>query len=181
MRSFIRTRRMCDWHDFDNRALFARARLDEAEGARLPPFVLLAEPGLSATEQRACSEAWMRDRLVVAAEARARLAFRFSPWDEGRETIRLGYLSNDFQDHATALLLVESLEARNAKRFELYAYSYGMDDGNEMRARLRRAFDRFTDTEIAVYLDHQVSAGRSCSPFSLEASRFVTSSSRTSM
>jgi predicted O-linked N-acetylglucosamine transferase (SPINDLY family) len=145
MRSFIRTRRMCDWHDFDSRALFARGRLDEAEGARLPPFVLLAEPGLSAAEQRACSEASMRDRLAVAAEARAQLAFRFLPWKEGRERIRLGYLSKDFQDHATALLLAESLEARNAQRFELYAYSYGMDDGNEMRARLRRAFDRFTD------------------------------------
>jgi predicted O-linked N-acetylglucosamine transferase (SPINDLY family) len=136
---------MCDWHDFDHRALFARARLDEAEGTRLPPFMLLAEPGLSATEHHACSEAWMRDRLAMAADARARLAFRFSPWDEGRRKIRLGYLSNDFQDHATSLLLVESFEARDAKRFELYAYSYGKDDGKEMRARLRRSFDSFTD------------------------------------
>jgi predicted O-linked N-acetylglucosamine transferase (SPINDLY family) len=136
---------MCDWHDFDNRAPFARARLDDSEGARLPPFALLAEPGLSATEQHACSEAWMRDRLAMAGDARARLAFRFSPWDEGRRKIRLGYLSSDFRDHATALLLVESLEARDAKHFELYAYSYGRDDGKDLRARLRRAFDRFTD------------------------------------
>lgn len=145
MRSFIRSRGMCDWHDFDRREAFARARLGAADGDRLPPFVLLAEPGLSALEQRACSEAWMRDRLSIAAGARARLAFQFAPWAAGRNRIRLGYLSNDFQDHATALLLVESLEARDVRRFELHAYSYGVDDGKGMRARLRRAFDRFTD------------------------------------
>jgi predicted O-linked N-acetylglucosamine transferase (SPINDLY family) len=145
MRSFIRTRRMCDWQDFDDRARFARSRLAAPEGAPLPPFVLLAEPGFSATEQLACSEAWMRGRLAKAADARARLAFRFSPWDQGRQKIRLGYLSNDFQNHATALLLVESLEAHDDARFELHAYSYGRDDGKEMRARLRRAFHRFTD------------------------------------
>ncbi len=136
---------MCDWQDFDHRAAFARSRLVELEGAPLPPFVLLAEPGLSATEQRACSETWMRGRLATAADARARLAFQFSPRDEGRQKIRLGYLSNDFQDHATALLLVETLEAYDGARFELHAYSYGRDDGKGMRARLRRAFDRFND------------------------------------
>lgn len=145
MRSFIRARGMCDWHDFDRRAAFARARLDDGEGEHLPPFVLLAEPGLSALEQRACSEAWMRDRLAMAAGARARLAFQFVPRDAGHSKIRLGYLSNDFQEHATALLLVESLEARDARRFELHAYSYGVDDGKGMRARLRRAFDSFVD------------------------------------
>lgn len=145
MRSFIRARRMCDWQDFDNRAAFARSRLGHLEGERFPPFLLLAEPGLSATEQRVCSETWMHGRLAAAAESRAKLAFRFAPWDGGRTKIRLGYLSNDFHDHATALLLIESLEAHDDTRFELHAYSYGKDDGKEMRSRLRRAFDRFTD------------------------------------
>ncbi|WP_281806452.1 UDP-N-acetylglucosamine-peptide N-acetylglucosaminyltransferase [Methylocystis echinoides] len=145
MRSFIRSRGMCDWYDFDRRASFARARLIEVEGDRLPPFVLLAEPGLSALEQRACSEAWMRDRLSIAVTTRVRLAFHFAPWVDSRRRIRIGYLSSDFQEHATALLLVESLEARDTARFELHAYSYGVDDGKGMRARLRRAFDRFND------------------------------------
>jgi predicted O-linked N-acetylglucosamine transferase (SPINDLY family) len=145
MRSFLRSRGMCDWHDFGRRASFARARLVEGKGDRLPPFVLLAEPGISALEQRACSEAWMRDRLSIAAGVRARLAFQFAPWIARRRKIRIGYLSSDFQEHATALLLVESLEAHNARRFELHAYSYGVDDGKGMRARLRRVFDHFND------------------------------------
>jgi predicted O-linked N-acetylglucosamine transferase (SPINDLY family) len=135
---------MCDWRDFDRRAPFARARLDDVDGDRLPPFALLAEPGLSALEQRVCSEIWMRDRLATAAGARARLAFRYAPPDK-RRRIKLGYLSNDFHLHATALLLIESLEARDAGRFELHAYSYGADDGKGMRERLCSAFDHFTD------------------------------------
>jgi predicted O-linked N-acetylglucosamine transferase (SPINDLY family) len=145
MRSFIRTRPLCEWDDFDNRAAFARSRLAEADGAPLPPFLLLAEPGLSPGEHRASSEGWMRERMAAAKALRAGLAFRFSPWEADRKKIKLGYLSNDFQDHATALLLVESLEARDQTRFELHAYSYGRDDGKAMRTRLVGAFDRFND------------------------------------
>ncbi|MGJ0509044.1 MAG: UDP-N-acetylglucosamine-peptide N-acetylglucosaminyltransferase [Methylocystis sp.] len=136
---------MCDWQDFDNRATFARLQLSQAKGERLPPFVLLAEPGLSAAEQRICSETWMQGRLAAAAECRTKLAFQFAPWGGCRTKIRLGYLSNDFHDHATVLLLVEALEAHDDTRFELHAYSYGKDDGKQMRPRLRRVFDQFND------------------------------------
>jgi len=145
MRSFIRTRRMCEWEDFGHRKAFVRARLAEFEGKLLPPFLLLAEPGVSAAEHRVCSEIWMRERLATAAIERQQLDFRFAALDRLRPKIRLGYLSNDFQDHATALLLIETLEAHDRARFELHAYSYGKDDGKKMRGRLRRAFDRFTD------------------------------------
>lgn len=144
MRSFIRARKMCDWHDFDARAAFARTQLAKQDGL-LPPFLLLSEPGITGTEQRLCSESWMRTRMLAAADMRLRLAFRFPPKGSGYRKIRLGYLSNDFQDHATSLLLVETLEAHDSTRFELHAYSYGEDDGKEMRPRLRRAFDHFND------------------------------------
>ena len=149
MRSFIRSRRMCEWDDFSDREAFARGRLVDATGAALlPPFLLLAEPGFTSAEQRACSEAWMRQRLVTASAEREKLDFSFSPprrrEDRGRK-IRIGYLSNDFHDHATALLLIETLEAHDHSRFEVSAYSYGADDGGAMRPRLLRAFDRFVD------------------------------------
>ena len=57
----------------------------------------------------------------------------------------MGYLSNDFHQHATALLVVEMLEAHDRERFELHAYSYGADDGQGMRQRLQACFDGFTD------------------------------------
>lgn len=134
---------MCEWEDFAGRPAFARAKLTDPNGELMPPFQLLSEPGVTAAEHRACSENWMRERIAAAAPDRERLNLRFS--DAPFTKIRLGYLSNDFHDHATALLLVEMLEAQDRSLFELYAYSYGKDDGKEMRPRLRRAFDRFSD------------------------------------
>ena len=107
----------------------------------MSPFLLLSEPGVTAREQRACSEIWMRKRLMTAVAERERLAFHLPTGDS--EKIKLGYLSNDFQDHATALLLVETLEAHERSLFEIHAYSYGKDDGKEMRRRLTRAFEGF--------------------------------------
>ncbi|MGA8170781.1 MAG: UDP-N-acetylglucosamine-peptide N-acetylglucosaminyltransferase [Methylocystis sp.] len=134
---------MCEWDEFEAREAFVRARLADPDGELLPPFLLLSEPGVTAGEQRACSDLWMRKRLAAATPDRDLLAFRHAA--AAPKKIRLGYLSNDFHDHATALLLVEVLEAQDRGLFELYAYSYGADDGKAMRPRLRRAFDHFRD------------------------------------
>ena len=38
--------------------------------------------------------------------------------------VRVGYLSNDFHTHATALLLVQALELHDRERIEVRLYSY---------------------------------------------------------
>jgi predicted O-linked N-acetylglucosamine transferase (SPINDLY family) len=134
---------MCEWDDFHTREAFVRERLHDQDREPIPPFWLLSEPGVSGTEHRTCSDIWMRKRLALAASERERLDFRFPSDSIGK--IRLGYLSNDFHDHATALLLVETLEAHDRSLFEIHAYSYGRDDGKEMRQRLTSAFDHFHD------------------------------------
>jgi protein O-GlcNAc transferase len=59
--------------------------------------------------------------------------------------LRIGYLSADFHDHATSLLMAGMLEERDAARFEVFAYSAGRDDGSAVRARMVRAVDHFVD------------------------------------
>jgi protein O-GlcNAc transferase len=59
--------------------------------------------------------------------------------------LRIGYLSADFQAHATAYLLAEVIERHDRSHFEVHAISYGGDDGSAMRNRLIKAFDRFHD------------------------------------
>src|SRR5205807_10489122 len=63
----------------------------------------------------------------------------------GGARIRLGYLSGDFHQHATAQLMAELFERHDRDRFEVLAFSYGLDDNSPMRARLVSAFDRFVD------------------------------------
>ncbi|WP_454917072.1 O-linked N-acetylglucosamine transferase, SPINDLY family protein [Xanthobacter sediminis] len=143
MDRFGRKRGMCEWSDLESDDLALTAALADDIGHRLSPFHLLSVPGMSARQQRACSELWTRDRRSAALDARTALGFSFL--GRGTRKIRLGYLSNDFQEHATAHLLIEVLEAHARDDFEVFAYSFGADDGLPMRHRLAAACDRFAD------------------------------------
>ena len=130
-------RRACDWSSFaaDQQKLRDLVR----QGARVPPFFLLATDAGPA-EQLACARRWV-EPFARAALPLLRLRGRESE----AERIRLGYLSADFHQHATAQLAAELFERHDRAQFEVFAYSYGPDDGSPMRRRLERAFDRFVD------------------------------------
>jgi predicted O-linked N-acetylglucosamine transferase (SPINDLY family) len=54
--------------------------------------------------------------------------------------IRIGYVSSDFHEHATAYLIAELFERHDRKRFQIHGYSYGDNDGSPMRRRIEAAF-----------------------------------------
>jgi len=62
-----------------------------------------------------------------------------------KDRITLGYLSADFQEHATAHLVAELFQLHDRKRFRVIGYSYGRDDGSAARRELRESFDDFVD------------------------------------
>ena len=126
----------CAWdgYEADQEKLVDMAR----RGIRVPPFYLLATPA-SASNQLSCARHW----ATSISPPRTAL-FHHRP-RAGRERIRLGYLSGDFHQHATAQLMAELFECHDRDRFEVFAYSYGPDDHGPMRARLAAVFDRFVD------------------------------------
>lgn len=63
---------------------------------------------------------------------------------QGRK-VRLGYLSADFHNHATAHLMLGVFEKHDRSQFEVFAYSMGPDDGSDYRKRIRSDVDRFID------------------------------------
>jgi len=65
--------------------------------------------------------------------------------------LRVAYLSADFQQHATAQLMVQMLEAHDPGRVEVTLVSAGADDGSAMRQRLKRACHRFEDLHGATH------------------------------
>jgi protein O-GlcNAc transferase len=129
--------RACEWSSFaaDQQKLRDLVR----QGPRVSPFFLLATDATPA-EQLACARRWVEPFARAAPPFPAR-----SPRENREERIRLGYLSADFHQHATAHLAAELFERHDRARFEIFAYSYGPDDGSAMRQRLERAFDRFID------------------------------------
>jgi predicted O-linked N-acetylglucosamine transferase (SPINDLY family) len=61
------------------------------------------------------------------------------------QKIRVGYFSADFRNHAVSILAVELFELHDKSKFELIAFSFGVDDKSPMRLRLSRAFNQFID------------------------------------
>ena len=102
----------------------------------LSPFALLSLPSTRA-EQRKCALTWTTTFANVGPMSRRRVL------SAGR--LKIGYLSADFHQHATACLTAGLFEQHDRNRFEVAAYSTGRDDRSPMRARLERAFDRFVD------------------------------------
>ncbi len=149
--SMGRSRDMCEWDEFDASLARMRALLAQDQDGTLPPFLFLSVPGISAAEQRVCSELWVRDRVAASLAERDSLAFRFPRPAHGK--IRIAYFSNDLQDHAAAHLLVETFEAHDRERFEVHGFSFGVDDGKGMRQRLRDSFDVFHDVTALSDLD----------------------------
>lgn len=138
----------CDWAGYsaDQEKLVGMVR----RGIRVPPFYLLSTPA-SASDQLIGAQQW-----IGPIRPPRQAVFVHAPVVE-RERIRLGYLSGDFHQHATAQLMAELFERHDRSRFDVFAYSYGPDDNSPMRARLASAFDRFVDIRT---LSHREAAGR---------------------
>jgi predicted O-linked N-acetylglucosamine transferase (SPINDLY family) len=62
-----------------------------------------------------------------------------------RGKIRLGYLSGEFRDQATAILMAGLYEQHDRERFEIIAVDNGSADASAMTQRLKAAFDGWID------------------------------------
>ncbi len=122
-----------DWRDLT--ALRARFLAGVVAGQRqLSPFCLLSDPSTRA-EQRRCAEQWSAAFPALPQPRRM----------PSERILRIGYLSADFRQHATAALTAGLFETHDRQRFNVIGYSTGADDGSAMRQRLVAGFDRFID------------------------------------
>lgn len=138
----------CDWSAWGD---VAPMLADLRAGKKVTsPFPLVALPA-TAKDQFDCT----RD---YAAERYPPLAPLWQGEKYKHDKIRIGYLSADLHRHATAYLMAGMFEAHDKGQFETYAFSYGQDDGSDLRARLVAAFDHFidvsrmSDTEVAALM-----------------------------
>ena len=135
----------CDWEGAGAEVAALRERVsasaDEAVLDGIDPFLSLLVPLSQELRLRIARHHSRKAALRVAQGSAVRRASR-SP---DRPRLRVGYVSNGFQDGATAHLTAGLFESHDRSRFETFAYSLGADDGGEYRARLVTAFDHFTD------------------------------------
>jgi len=138
-----------DWRDFDQ----LKAEVEEGvrAGRRIvQPFNFQAVAETPADAQ-ACSRIWARDKYPQVATARHDPAAR-----KAKKKIRIGYVSGEFRQQATAMLMAGVYERHDREKFELVALDAGRNDHTPMRTRLEKAFDKWLD--IATLSDQEAAA-----------------------
>ncbi|MES1989130.1 MAG: glycosyltransferase, partial [Pseudomonadota bacterium] len=112
--------------------------------AQISPFAFLAMPTTTADEQKLCANNWVNNRYAALIKQGETLSFKNKSPSQNQK-IRIGYLSADFRLHPLAFLISELIELHDREKFEIFAFSYGVNDKTNARARLEKAFDEFHD------------------------------------
>lgn len=127
----------CDWTDIDQLSAAVQKRIERGEPGDDP--VQFTWHCQSPALQLRCAELYAAREKPMPRPGLPAVPRR------NHDRIRLAYLSSDFREHPISYMFVNLFERHDRGRFEVSAFSFGPDDGGTMRARLQRAFDRFTD------------------------------------
>lgn len=133
---------ICDWKDLEKDISEIRFWVSNRPEAQISPFAFLSMPKTTAQEQKQCAKNWLKNRYKASFEQGVALAFTHKTH---HQKLRIGYLSADFRLHPLASLISELIERHDRTSFEVYAYSYGVNDQSAERKRLEAAFDHFVD------------------------------------
>ncbi|MBW8709068.1 MAG: hypothetical protein JF627_07405 [Alphaproteobacteria bacterium] len=130
---------VADWSSFaaDKMRLIEGVRAGKAVAR---PFMFQALSD-SPADSQACARIFARTMHPPVAAP--------SPGPAARKAggrIRLGYLSGEFREQATAILMAGLYERHDRSRFEVIALDNGSADASAMSARLKKAFDQWIDS-----------------------------------
>jgi len=128
---------MCDWRGIEEDGALIPA-LGLSSGATVQPFMMLSLEDDPA-RHRTRSEIFTKARYNFFEPAQAALP----PSASAR--LRIGYFSADFHSHAVMYQLIRTLELHDRAQFEVYAYSFGPEVDDALRARAKNAVDVFRD------------------------------------
>jgi predicted O-linked N-acetylglucosamine transferase (SPINDLY family) len=104
----------------------------------ITPFPLLALNDDPLLHQQ-CAKIYAQDRFPL------NLALGPLVKRPASQKIRIGYFSADFKNHPVSFLTAELFELHDKNKFEIIAFSFGVDDQSPMRSRLSQAFNQFFD------------------------------------
>jgi predicted O-linked N-acetylglucosamine transferase (SPINDLY family) len=123
-----------DWRGFEEQAALVDAGV-RAGRRIIDPFMYLATAE-SAENSQKCSRIFAEHFHPPAS----------MPWKKRERRpgkIRVGYVSGEFREQATAFLTAGLYECHDKAKFEIVAFDNGRSTDSAMRRRLEAAFDRF--------------------------------------
>ena len=128
--------KICNWSNYNDEIDLMRHRVSQNDQAA-PNFIVSTMIDDLWLQQKA-SQIWVGTPAGVSSLG----PIKRQP---AKDKIRLGYFSADFYNHATCMLMAELFEKHDKSKFELFAFSFGPEFKDPMRARVEAAFDQFID------------------------------------
>jgi len=129
--------KMCSWSTLAE-SLVDISKKVMANEKVMPPFPLLALSD-DALIHKKSSEIFTQSKYPFNSFLGA------IPKHSENQKIRIGYFSADFRNHPVSSLVIELFELHDKSKFEITAFSFGVDDKSPMRLRLSEAFNQFID------------------------------------
>jgi len=128
----------CKW----DQSVSLRQRFEAAlrAGASIDPFIVAVHAPDELLEN---TRRWAKSQYPRAVPYDASRSLPADARKDGK--LRIGYLSSDLHRHATTSLISELFEQHDRSRFEIYAYSHGVNDGGGERQRVAESVDCFRD------------------------------------
>jgi len=137
---------LCDWRDRAPAMTDALARTESRINDGLPSAIIPFHSivfGWPPEALLAIAQAASRPVAASMRELRDTLAAQRQARKPGR--LRIGYFSGDFNNHAVSHLAQGLFGLHDREKFEVFAYSWGIDDGSDYRRRIERDCEHFVD------------------------------------
>ena len=129
----------CIWDDLPKNINMLTKKINNGEKASTP-FALLSlidDPSI----HKKAAEIYSNDKFPRSN------IFPRIPQYHDHEKIKIGYFSADFWNHPTSYLTAELYENHDRKKFEIHAFSFGLDTNDKFNIRIREGVDYFHDVQ----------------------------------
>jgi protein O-GlcNAc transferase len=143
---FHQFQQACAWQKTEGMAAklddFTENALDSETKTAETPLVSLARH-TDPSWVFAVARSWSDD--IARTMSTVKTHFSFDSRRSRKTKIVVGYLSNNFRNHAMAHLTLSLYGLHSRDEFKIFCYSYGKDDGSYYRTRIRQDCDKFVD------------------------------------
>ncbi len=144
----------CAWSDVGELetkvAEFTERSIREGGKVALGPF-----GNITSSADASGNYAVARSRSAEIAKNMSALKpdFQMSGRKSPKPKITIGYLSSDFQNHATAHLMLSLFGLHDRKDFSVFTFSHGQNNGSAYREKIKNDSDKFFDLQAAGHLE----------------------------
>ena len=136
----------CDWTNYEKITNEIFIRVNEGKKVSHP----FGFQGISSSELliKSCTQLYVMGKFPAMGSL-------YKPSKNNHNKIRIGYLSGEFREQATSILMSRVWELHDKSKFEIYAFDSGWKDNSEYRKRIEKSFSnifdvsRLSDLEIA--------------------------------